>query len=471
MNEIGTPTPPNEPGSRRPDIYYPAQDEITCSADSDPQTPEPGAEAEPQADSALGSYAVGTTLDAYDITPEEEPEEVQPSPPLVDDGATQSTAVTGAAEQPISLTNARPLSEDMARFIKESLQEDTMADGFAANEDETVAPRYEIRDRPLYAENTAPPKAAAETIFADTNARPLSEDMARFIKDGLAETDIIELGEAAGYDRPVMNLTSQDLETCLPFIARASDTIASSHDADTTAVFAARDGELLYDDYAIAYPDKQSVLLPASMDLLGSEVLTSKAEADQDMARRFFSEYGLDTAWAHDDANKLLVVDTGYSGRVQSYVTYALETIYGVNLTQPEIRSSGVLLSSVSKILPEIMPLGEDPAAVSARLPKLLQILGQYYPAREDTFPDTWRLATALQIMPRFHGHFNRLVENPDGRVVALPDSEPVAKNVDRIIPDRFQSVNTSPVNPVAATVVQFRVVRQALRRTGSVAR
>ncbi|HET8670851.1 MAG TPA: hypothetical protein VFM05_09580, partial [Candidatus Saccharimonadales bacterium] len=250
-----------------------------------------------------------------------------------------------------------------------------------------------------------------EAMFDRTDTRVPTKDMARFILDGLTEGDILDLGRAAGYSPPTMSLTLQDLSTCLPYIARATDTTAQFHTRGTTVAHALRDGDLFGDHYLTTYPDSDSVPLPASMDLLYSADMEDDA-----LAQRFFGQYGIDYEWANDPERKLLIIDTGFMGGVAYRIAHLLIKIFGSTPEHMRPKIEPRLFCSMNRT-PQLMQITEDPGRISAGLPRLNQMIGIYNEAREDLLPTSWRLASTLQMMPRFHGHFVGLRANPDGSV------------------------------------------------------
>ena len=66
-------------------------------------------------------------------------------------------------------------------------------------------------------------------------------------------------------------------------------------------------------------------------------------------------------------------------------------------------------------------------------------------------------LATALQLIPHYHGPFVTIAER-DNRPVGVTTNEPIDVNVAK--PDNYNDgAVASLVNPLAAAIVQYRVV------------
>ena len=100
--------------------------------------------------------------------------------------------------------------------------------------------------------------------------------------------------------------------------------------------------------------------------------------------------------------------------------------------------------------------------------PKVEPVTRPYFEGERDYYgrdPLAYRLAMSLQLMPHFHGAFERL-ERADRGVVAVPREKPIKSNVDLISRfDEGDGRNASIMNPLAALIVQHRVIQASMAR------
>ncbi len=79
------------------------------------------------------------------------------------------------------------------------------------------------------------------------------------------------------------------------------------------------------------------------------------------------------------------------------------------------------------------------------------------------SWPRPWS-GSWVSMLPRYHGSYESLRKR-NGEVIAVPkkQSEPTP-NIDEPPDPDFPLPNTSILNPLAAAIVQYRVVRAALK-------
>lgn len=300
-------------------------------------------------------------------------------------------------------------------------------------------------------------------LFDSMTTRPTPEAVAQLLENGLHEGILADLWEADGATVPCMLDTSRELDTLLPHIQRVNDILA--HDAADLVLYAGRDAEVAFDDARTRYPDIDARLLPASTDLwsyrekapsLPRRLLGARPDP---LWKDFLGEFGITEDFAHSEAT-VDVIDSGFMGSIAAKLQGRVWSTYGVWLTLDSINAdegrlraqlvhadSGSYGSTITEADPNIDVLRD--------LPKTSRSGGV------DIDDPTHALATAMQIMPRYHGAYDRLERRGD-RVVAVPSFEFTTPDVDLIGYDGFR-VNESVVNPYAAAIAQVRTVRAAL--------
>lgn len=308
---------------------------------------------------------------------------------------------------------------------------------------------------------------AAEALFGDVRFRPTAQTVASLIEQGLTEDDILAAGHLKGYKTPIMDETLRDLDVALPYIQQISDRIAQDH-GDDILWLAARDFEAVADDLMIRYPHLEAYLVPASQDLLSHETMF-----DKNLAARFLGHFGLTAANAVDPRKKFAVFDSGFQGTIGQRLDHRAELLHGVSLNDAG-RLTNKLVSVNTKYSAgeQIMdfPGGADNFSEEL-LPRANRFAGTMH---TEDFSDTHMLAVFLQTLPRFHDAYGKLIEF-NGSIVALPRVckneagmvyELIDNNIDRPIWGEYNA-NASIVNPLAAAVVMYRVVKSALEQRG----
>jgi len=293
--------------------------------------------------------------------------------------------------------------------------------------------------------------------------------MAALIERGLSADHILDAGEAMGLERPHMEDTLLELESGLPHILALADYLAELY-GDKRLLFLARDAELMADAYAITHPDKQSQLLPGSIRLW--EWIR---DTQSPLAPEFFARYNLSL---YDEPSSVLI-DTGFQGTAGYWIWTALDTRNVYRSGDPaEIKAlaSHMPIKLISAIGQPQLRWGEqivdfnsdDILQGHTMFPKVQSVIRPYFEGERDYYsrdPLAYRLAMSLQIMPHFHGAFERL-ERTDQGVVAVPREEAIRSDIDHISrSDEGEGRNASIVNPLAALVVQHRVIQASMAR------
>lgn len=295
-----------------------------------------------------------------------------------------------------------------------------------------------------------------ETLFGSPWPRPEPDAVARLIQEGLTEPDIIAAAAEKGYEVPVMDRTLADLDTCLPYFQRANDILAATTPPGTTLLFASRDADVLYDDFAIRYPKAVSHLLPASTGIWHG---MNGAGLYSELAKPFLAQYGL-TEEAIAGQDKFELIDSGLNGTIGDLLDGTITDNYGVHLRMHGRLSVKLICARESGIGEQVMDLAENEVP---RLQRFAPLLAD--PAhRQGLHGNTYELLLALQAMPRNHGAYYHLRDLGNGRIIAPPLDEGIVQDIDAACEN---DGNVSLVNPLGAAIVQFRVVQAALERSG----
>lgn len=286
------------------------------------------------------------------------------------------------------------------------------------------------------------PAGFVSTIYE----RPNPVDVGRFIVSGGTEEDLIDAGLYLGFDNPSMPETAADVEKLQPFFQRVNDAIADQ-DNDSHVLFAGRDTEVLFDDFAIRYPEIRARLLPASKSLWSSPTMT-----DTNLSENFLLSYGIDAGMLESGA-KYVLIDSGFAGSIGWLFGEAVKQSTGYDVLE-----SGQLVTKLCCTLKG--SLGTPITRFNkGEVPEISRFT---YVEEGSTIatPDTFTIAVGMQLMPRFFGAYTRLAER-DGRVIAVPQAEVIVQDIDR----KNQDINESIVNPLAAAILQYRTVATALKQ------
>ncbi len=316
-------------------------------------------------------------------------------------------------------------------------------------------------------------------LLTEREVRPSPVHVAQLIRQGLTEADILAQGQELGYESPEMSLTLTELNNATPYIRKIVDNLAETY-GDRRIFFLARDSELLYDAYTTLHPDKEARLLPASMSLLRSDDMKDAKKAND-----FFNDNGLDDEVVNGDTKKALLMDSGFVGRAGHQIWYLLSQLHGRDFEDVRAQIPIKLVSAYKSEGPPEYKVGDFPPitlrwgealmdfdsdeelAQSDSFPKVTSLIGPY--KNNDRFMDerdplAHRLSIALQLMPHHNDAFTRLIEK-DGHEVAVSGSDaPIRQDVDDVMTEgRDTRQNPSCVNPLAALIVQYRLIKNLL--------
>ncbi len=281
--------------------------------------------------------------------------------------------------------------------------------------------------------------------------------MAGLIERGLTEDIIVQAAETRGMQLPNMELTLAELDLSLPYFPAIAEQLATQY-GDRVKIFADRDADQLYDYFVIRYPnpDQESYLMPGSMDLWNSDGMQQA-----DLVVDFLGQNGLGRNQVEDINRSYLLVDTGVKGsttrRLSDKISLAYPKVMPMHVSgQIETK---LLCAEKSRIESGgVTDFGIDTG--NTRWPKYDRKFGAGHPYPSDVHSSTYGMMYGMQLAPKYRGAHTGLVRLDDGRVVTLPDPTDIpSDDVDGI----QSSVNDSVVNPLAAAIVQYRVVQAAL--------
>lgn len=225
-------------------------------------------------------------------------------------------------------------------------------------------------------------------------------------------------------------------------------------------IFADRDADQLYDDFAITHPDQESYLMPGSMPLWNSPGMKNK-----NLVTAFLAQYGLTREAVENPERQYLLVDTGFKGSTTDRLDGKIGLAY--NIPTPlkwtgRLHTKLLCAEEARFKTGAVTDFGFD--THNNRWPKHDQAHGEGAPYPDDLHGNTYGLVYGMQLMPRYRARHVDLVQLEDGRLLTVPDPEELpSDNVDGV----QHSVSDSVVNPLAAAIVQYRVVRAALERSG----
>jgi hypothetical protein len=289
----------------------------------------------------------------------------------------------------------------------------------------------------------------ASALFDDLSVRPTPYLMADLIARGVDEDTILDAGALSGHQAPIMATTLQDLDASLAYFHMLSDKLARDF-PDTTMLFAGRDAEALYDDFAIVHSDRAAHLMPASTGLWYSIGM-----CDKELASEFLAGFDLSGEQVANQSSRYVVVDSGFRGSIGLRLNEKVGDIHGKSI----ISTGQLAIKLVSAEADVKNRQIRDFQKINA-FPELRRV------QRVSQSDDRARLlAVEMQIMPRYHGAFTDIVER-NGSIFARSYDQIIEQNIDRVM-----GVNASVVNPLAAAITQHRVVQAAMKRktTGEV--
>lgn len=283
--------------------------------------------------------------------------------------------------------------------------------------------------------------------------RPETLEVLACMEAGLEPHHLTKAWEARHGSVPCLEKQLTEVRTVFPYARRAIERVlADSETPDSLLLFAARDAENLYDVARIIAPERATRLLPASGEVWRTLLDTSFPKEYQS----FLKKFGVDSDFVSSDEARVRIVDTGFRGSVGASFVRATKRILGADVGKktsvhlichmPE--NTGVTTSQILPDDAEGIPFPQGSLPLTGHL---LDLGGGFV---RDSQRASFRCATALQNMPRFHGPFYKVAVRRRSGGITMQDT----LHTDFDGP-RYE-INTSVHHPYAAAVVQMAFIQ-----------
>ena len=322
-------------------------------------------------------------------------------------------------------------------------------------------------------EEASPTAIRVKEILLDTENRPEPEEAASFtweeIKAGIRLAFGNEIEDVDSFIHSVENSVTfkQELYNVLPYVETVVSNVLREF-PDHKVLVVARDGEVFYDALKTILshlPREDEISL-----FPGSESFMSYLENCHDRTfgldyythpMEFLDDIGI-TPEAIKNGEKFLILDTGFRGSIGHRLKELLLKVFRFQVEKSEVEEAvkiGIMASWDPAIATSVYAdplvnffLEEDD--LQKMFPKSIKHIAPQYRQRRGYYTNIV-MATALQLLPRYQEEFRALERNENGKLV------PVTRNrqaIERDI-DEASSFNSSIVNPVAALLVQRKVI------------
>jgi len=316
-------------------------------------------------------------------------------------------------------------------------------------------------------------KHAIQEMLGDFKVRPDPLVISRMIiEDGLTEEDIRqaaeEMPELKEFSRPKMNVTLDELNELIPYMRQIVEGIIKDI-PKRNLVFMGRDAENLYDAARIVLSGKgqedRAILFPGSMDFFHS-----LEKADSDDIARMLEAYGI-TRTHLEEGQKYIFIDTGFVGRTvcafreifrkaygDFFMEHRADEIVYINDKVFPMRLVSKISSAIVTGVGQIATLEVEEAHRGKLMSTFSRVLriSQSADATDDRI--NYLIALNLQILPRYFESYGE-IEYRDGRALGVP----INRGTIRWDVNRARNGNDSIVNPVAAMIVQYQIVKQMM--------
>ncbi|MBI2102450.1 hypothetical protein HYT55_01315 [Candidatus Woesearchaeota archaeon] len=294
-------------------------------------------------------------------------------------------------------------------------------------------------------------------IFQKPFPRPEPEQIQAFSLDEIISTVIQNPHFIGAEDKITAEERIDDILTSktytievphlLPYIEELCQTILRRYPQHRILI-AARDAEPFYDALKITLRDnpryEQTHLFAGSSVLMDKVAFKGKMEA----VKQFLARYGITEESVK--AEHFLLFDTGFLGTIGESLRKAVQTQFDI----PGERAVDIGLVARDKTSyvhgKELKQVPLSIRKTVSRFPKTMTVAASNLRYYSRNFP----IAVALQLLPRYHGPF----VNIDDSGTPLASYSYTAVTINQDI-DRTGSINASIINPVAAMLVQKRVV------------
>jgi len=339
--------------------------------------------------------------------------------------------------------------EKRSRFVWKLQDEKEERFYRAADADGTTEVRNSIRS-----------SERVKELLLDWKRRPDPLETGGFSVEDIAEGAKQAFGEEE-CDSYLNSVTFWELEFLLLFVEQLVEEILKTFPGRYDRILiAGRDAEIFYDALrpllAGTLYEEKVILFPGSREFI------EKLPGEESLQREFLEGFGI-TQDTFDGQENILFLDTGFKGSVGKLLQKIL-----YNLRKSDrMPNINVRLVGMSKpLLPgneifyfgkELMSLNVDMDNIQGMFPRTSSVAEYWFKTLGRDVTSNIVLAAALQLLPHFHGHYGAIERQEDGRLIAVPQDK--VESMPDIDHAGSAGVNDNIVNPVAAMLVQRRVV------------
>lgn len=311
-------------------------------------------------------------------------------------------------------------------------------------------------------------------ILLEWRNRPEPSELKTFSLQDIKEGAVLasKIDSRLAFDISLFNNSAVflELKSCLPFVYDMVVEILDIffHDYDKILI-AGRDADVFYDALRIVLagtPYENEVLLfPASRAFI--EYLTESD--DISLIVKFLAEFGI-TPEAIKEQKRFLIIDTGFSTKLEDNLRLLVRKVYESKIDN--VHLDGVIDiklvstgNSYKYFKYRLRQFNIDLSRLERMFPgTMVRLQKEHYGVDNIKHPDTRSnilLAVALELLPRYHEPHLMLTANKDGFPIAIPRRRrKIAENID----DKHVRED-SIVNPVAAMLVQYKVIEYFQKR------
>ncbi|EKD27231.1 MAG: hypothetical protein ACD_79C00793G0002 [uncultured bacterium] len=353
-----------------------------------------------------------------------------------------------------------------------------------ASNKSTLAPTYSQRDQIVY--------ARIFNLFDNWDKRPSPLEIRDLIVNyKLSKEDILMAAKiyfSGVFPVAVKQINSinffqsseEELNLITPYIINIVKALISkaeeiSNISNVNFIIFGRDGELIYD--VCKTLGLKATLFPGSKDIFRNGKPLDLEKADDKgirNAKLLFETYGITSESIQNSMQHFIMVDTGFKGSVGSSFRKALSYLFKASLEDEGFTKKFPLylickdesgagfthgkmfdqseqleitfdknIDNIENILPRVKQLNL----------KRSQLFGFGNKFTE------YFIAVALQLMPKFHQTYDNIKSN-NGRTFGVPTQKVISNDINNL---EKSSVNASFIHPVAALLLQYKIIQNIL--------
>jgi hypothetical protein len=178
---------------------------------------------------------------------------------------------------------------------------------------------------------------------------------------------------------------------------------------------------------------------------------------DPVLGKAFLAQHGIDDQTVNDDTTSFVLMDSGFEGSIATRIDEKVDELYGRQLLRDGkmvVRLACANLGSAAKTIHSDYVLTDS----ETNFPRTRHNANH----NNSIGPLAMRnlFAVALQLLPRYHDLFTDIRWNANGEPEAVFKKGTLADDPDDL--SRYTQ-NGSVVHPLAAAIVQYRVVKSAM--------